>query len=141
MWLTLTDWRSWHEGSTLSISSFSTSGRCCSNKVVPSVTCVCGSVTQIITFNCHTSIIRSARSSTLQYFCVYNSVKRNRSSIINPQNLFMLFNCSSTFFFNHQVLVWKIHYSTTVLYCVYFYVFFHFSPYPRKLNDKLTFKQ
>ena len=69
MWLTLADWRSWYEGSTLSISSFSTSGHCCSNKVVPSVTRVCGSVSKIITINCYISIIRINRNSTLQYFC------------------------------------------------------------------------
>ena len=49
--------------------------------------------------------------------------------------IFLCFNCSPFFYF--QVLDQKMHYGTTVLYCVvYFHLFyFHFFPYPRKLND------
>ena len=50
--------------------------------------------------------------------------------------IFLCFNCSPFFVF-FQVLDQKMHYGTTVLYCViYFHLFyFHFFPYPRKLND------
>ena len=56
-------------------------------------------------------------------------------STVNPFMIFLCFNCSSVFLFSS--FDQKMHYGTTVLYCVvYFHVFnFHFSPYPRKLND------
>ena len=92
-----------------------------------------------------TAVILSISSpdSSLQYSsqvvqvqggCWLGQVRTNVHNKIplNPQNFISV----SILYFH--VLVWKIHYGTTVLYCVMSF-YFYFSPYPRKSNDNKNY--